>query len=734
MQFLTTGFNILLIILGFGVLIFIHELGHFIAAKWAGIRTEAFAVGMGPVAVAWRKGIGLRFGSTYKEYEQRARASLPISRSADRPDADKVEGGAELRQEAIYRAGDKLGLGETEYSIRWLPLGGFVKMLGQEDANPKYVSSDPRSYNRCPVGKRMIVVSAGVIMNLLLAIVLFIIAFSVGVKLEAPVVGGVAESLPAGRTAPDNAKQLGVTQLGLQPGDEVISIDGDPARTFADIHIASAMSKPGVPLQLLIKRTGYAEPLAFTLLPEKDPAGGLLSIGVSPGRSNTLDARDDDGAVAKMLSQLFPNSGIKPGMSIVSANSRPVTTYEQFQQVVRDSNGQPVRTVWQQHDKDGNPRDQSITADVQVLPAFSILRYPASESDELQNYEEGLLGLTPLVKLAEVSDGPNAAVLKEGDIVLRIGTIEGPTIAAFRREVHSRPKEQIALSILRDGQQMEVTASIDSKGKLNVYPTSAWELPLVAQPLPRIRLANPPKEGGTEESIASPAAPLGLLPRTRIDRIGDVAVNSWAEIRHQLRLQTAVAKESNSGASVPVTVTLPTPGAPQETHDLALSAADITALHDLGWKTELPSVLFDPIYIVRTADGNPMKAITMGFDETYKLIMMTYLTLDRLFRGSVGVDQLRGPVGIVHIGSQIADKGFMYLIFFLAMISVNLAVINFLPMPIVDGGLFLFLIYEKFKGQPPPLAFQNAATMVGLFIIGTLFVVTFYNDVLRLFS
>jgi regulator of sigma E protease len=124
----------------------------------------------------------------------------------------------------------------------------------------------------------------------------------------------------------------------------------------------------------------------------------------------------------------------------------------------------------------------------------------------------------------------------------------------------------------------------------------------------------------------------------------------------------------------------------------------------------------------------------MGFEETHKMVMMTYLTIDRLIRRSVGVDQLRGPVGIVHIGSKVADRGFTYLIFFLAMISVNLAVINFLPLPIVDGGLFLFLLYEKFKGRPPSIAFQNAATVVGLMIIGTLFVVTFYNDVVRLFS
>ena len=122
----------------------------------------------------------------------------------------------------------------------------------------------------------------------------------------------------------------------------------------------------------------------------------------------------------------------------------------------------------------------------------------------------------------------------------------------------------------------------------------------------------------------------------------------------------------------------------------------------------------------------------MGFEETVDMVIMTYLTIDRLLRRTVGVEQLRGPIGIIHIGSKIADRGFSYLLFFLAIISVNLAVLNFLPLPIVDGGLFLYLVYEKLVGKPPSIAFQNAAALLGLCLIGMLFVVTFYNDIMRL--
>jgi regulator of sigma E protease len=135
-----------------------------------------------------------------------------------------------------------------------------------------------------------------------------------------------------------------------------------------------------------------------------------------------------------------------------------------------------------------------------------------------------------------------------------------------------------------------------------------------------------------------------------------------------------------------------------------------------------------------TADGDPVRAIAMGFRETRKLAMMTWLTLDRLVRGTVAVKQLRGPVGIVQIGTQVADRGWTYLVFFLAVISVNLAVLNFLPLPIADGGHMCYLLYERITGREPSVLFQNIAFIVGLLLFGALFMVTFFNDVSRLFA
>ena len=107
--------TIVLLILGFGFVVFWHELGHFIAAKWAGVKVEQFAIGFGHAICSWRQGMGWRWGSSGKEYEQMLRSDF---------------------------AGAKVG--ETEYRLNWLPLGGYVKMLGQDDLKPGAVSDDPR--------------------------------------------------------------------------------------------------------------------------------------------------------------------------------------------------------------------------------------------------------------------------------------------------------------------------------------------------------------------------------------------------------------------------------------------------------------------------------------------------------------------------------------------------------------------------------------------------------------
>jgi membrane-associated protease RseP (regulator of RpoE activity) len=127
---------------------------------------------------------------------------------------------------------------------------------------------------------------------------------------------------------------------------------------------------------------------------------------------------------------------------------------------------------------------------------------------------------------------------------------------------------------------------------------------------------------------------------------------------------------------------------------------------------------------------NPIVAVGVGFKQAYGTTMQTIQTIRHLFvTHQVGFSKVSGPVGIIRIGTQAADLGIISLLFFLAILSANLAVINFLPIPIVDGGLFLFLLLEKIRGEPVSIKTQVATQIVGIMLIVTVFVLVTYQDI-----
>ncbi|MDG2201159.1 MAG: site-2 protease family protein [Phycisphaerales bacterium] len=713
MDLLNSGLNILVILIGFGLLIFVHELGHFLAAKWAGIRTEGFSIGFGPPICSWRKGIGFRFGSTYEDVRRRT-GRLPGALSED-----------ELSE---------AGLGETEYALRWLPLGGFVRMLGQDDVNPAATSSNQRSFNQRPIGKRMVVISAGVVMNMIFAGVLFLVAFTIGVRFESPIIGQVDPGSPAATAVPENGVALGVDAVGLLPGDRVLDIDGKTISTFGDLQIETAMGRPDVDLHFTVQREGVSEPLQFTMRPRTEPVSGLMGIGIMPASSTRLLPVDEFPLLPSYLDRIgLGGQGIEPGMTLSTVDGEPVWNYEAYSQLSESSNGAGLMTTWvvvPEDDVRGTGR--TVTVELEPVPQWQKLRYPGATPSTLVGFEDGLLGLVPLVQLTTISaDSPNNGLLEPGDIVLRFGSHQAPRMQTFRQAIVDHGAGSVSMTVLRDGKRLDVVAKITETGIFNprplmgVTPSYAWNEPLLAQPMHSVA-----SSGDGEDApmlVSTPVASLGLLGASRILSIDGVDVSTWRDI-----WQAMHKAAGRSASSMTMVVMQPTPGQALRTVEIPLDAAWSSDLSMLGWNPSLPFFLFEHLYVLKHADGNPFKAMVMGLQETASFAVLTYLTIDRLFRGTVKVEHLQGPVGIVHIGSKVADRGFSYLLFFLGLISVNLAVINFLPLPIVDGGLFLYLIYESIKGRPPSIGFQNGAAIVGLLLIATAFVVTFYNDIARI--
>ena len=132
--------------------------------------------------------------------------------------------------------------------------------------------------------------------------------------------------------------------------------------------------------------------------------------------------------------------------------------------------------------------------------------------------------------------------------------------------------------------------------------------------------------------------------------------------------------------------------------------------------------------------NGPANAVVMGYDKTVMFIAQTYVTLRRLAGGLVSPKDLMGPVGIITLSYRIvADRPFVYYVYFLGLISAAIAVFNFLPLPPLDGGLVVLLLIEKIKGSALSLRVQTIIAYAGWTLIGTLILYVTFNDIVRNF-
>jgi regulator of sigma E protease len=128
---------------------------------------------------------------------------------------------------------------------------------------------------------------------------------------------------------------------------------------------------------------------------------------------------------------------------------------------------------------------------------------------------------------------------------------------------------------------------------------------------------------------------------------------------------------------------------------------------------------------------NPFQAFTESCVQTYKITELMVIIIGKLVTGEISTDTIGGPIMIAKMAGDEARSGIENLILFIALISVNLAIINLLPIPILDGGHLLFFAIEAVKGSPVSLKVREVAQQIGLFIILLLVVLVFYNDIFR---
>jgi regulator of sigma E protease len=222
-----------------------------------------------------------------------------------------------------------------------------------------------------------------------------------------------------------------------------------------------------------------------------------------------------------------------------------------------------------------------------------------------------------------------------------------------------------------------------------------------------------------EVQEGSPALAAGVQPGDRIEAVDGRSVARWEEM--------AEAIAASGGR--PITLRLQRGG---EVRSLVVQPERKTARNLFGEEVERQVIGVSASGEVAAREVGLLGALKESVVQTYKISELTVLSIVKLIQGRVSAKTLGGPIMIAEMAGQQAREGAANLIFFIALISINLAVLNILPIPVLDGGHLLFFLLEALRGRPLSLRVRERAQQAGILILVALMIYVFYNDISRI--
>ncbi|TWT37280.1 Regulator of sigma-E protease RseP [Posidoniimonas corsicana] len=662
-----------------GFVIFVHELGHFAVAKMCGVQCDKFFVGFDI-------------------------------------------GGYKLSRK----------WGETEYGIGILPLGGYVRMLGQNDDPSKIAEQlkeseaaaqdidesqtkeitgpggekyrvDRRSYMAKSVPQRMAIISAGVIMNIIFGFIFAVIAFSIGADYIPCVVGGVSPASPA-------------YMANLEPGDEFLKLNDRQEPSFGHLRQDVMLGDRDQGVTCVVKKAATGDEVELQLKPAVVKGVGM-QIGISPSATNTLFADDP---VAKG-STAAAAEGFQGGDKIVEINGAPVETYRDLKVQLFANLGKPL-DVMVERPSESAGSDAPVTEVVTVQPA-KIRRLGVQVT----------MGDVTAVQPGSPADD---AGIEPGD---RITSINGRPVGP------AEPGE----------------ASWDPSTLPNRLPQEEGELELVLQRGDQtINATITQSEGRWFESPNGPGAPFAL---------------STVGLTYQVSTEVAATVEGATGAEplrvgdiITSIVVAPPKGGESDLESTTINFSEdspnwpffFTLMQAAPLDSEIvltvkrndkpvelkqtlseqdgvfypnPGLNLKTLVLTRPAESFG-QALSLASDRVWSDMTSVFRVLGKIGSDQVPVKNVSGPLGILSVAYKSAEAGWSQLLLFLVLLSVNLAVLNFLPIPVLDGGHMVFLAWEGLTGKPANERVVVALHTVGFLMLIGLMVFAFSNDIRNMFG
>ncbi|MBX2995476.1 MAG: RIP metalloprotease RseP [Bdellovibrionaceae bacterium] len=372
-----------------GLLIFVHELGHFAVAKWCGVRVETFSLGFGKKILKYKKG-------------------------------------------------------DTTYALSLIPLGGYVKMFGDEVGADISAADKKYSFLHKNVWQRIAIVLAGPLMNFFFAILVLFVVALIGEDARKPAVGDVAAETSA-------------YQAGVRSGDMVISVGGAGVRTWDEFQ-HEMNQRVGQVVELSLQRYGFNEPVKVQVSPQSRPNPNILSldenIGEVPGLVNHSYA-----AVVGIRSKTPSEKiGLRTGDRIAKINGKEIQYFREIEPLILPLQGQTVSLEVERWPSLGASKSETVMIDTQ-LPSFSSLEALGLEKSELY-----------LSKIVEKSPAEKAGLLA-GDRILKVDGVDAKSWESVLDVVKAYKGEgNMTFTVLRQGEikdiaiKPEITAQMNAQG------------------------------------------------------------------------------------------------------------------------------------------------------------------------------------------------------------------------------------------------------------------------------
>jgi regulator of sigma E protease len=333
----------------------------------------------------------------------------------------------------------------------------------------------------------------------------------------------------------------------------------------------------------------------------------------------------------------------------------------------------------------------------------------------------GTEDIRPVVNHVVAESPAAAAGLQAGDLV---AAVNGETVVAWsdiNRLIADGKGGEVRITVKRDGSFLDVAVTPQTKVAKDILGDDAPYYDVGFSGLA------PLKAFVGDVADGYPAKKAGLQKGDLIVAINNRAVDTWNTMK------TIISQSRGEPLTVRVV---------REAQTLTVDIVPVLFSEEnvLGEKVDSYRIgISSPGVNIPDADRvtikrSPLKALVEGVDQTYQISRLTLLSIGKLIKGTVSTKTLGGPIMIAEMAGQQAKAGLTNLIFFIAVLSINLAVLNFLPIPVLDGGHLMFFFIEAVIRRPINIRMREIAQQAGIFILILLMIFVFYNDISRIFS